>query len=160
MRNDKFYKIIIIALLLLNMGVLGYLWFGNNRHPEPGGPHRVDELIINKLHLDDKQQHQFQGLKEQHHSQMIKIQQEEGRLHKQLFALLKNDSIDDIERDRLMVHLQENDKRKEEVTFEQFRKLRGILQKEQQPDFDMLVEEIASQIMGRHRDGPPPPGRP
>jgi Spy/CpxP family protein refolding chaperone len=169
MNNGRFYKIVIILLLLLNGGILAFLWVkGNNpEHEHPGGRPghgRVDRLMSDKLHFTQEQEQQMQVLKDEHHGQIMEIQKEEQQLHKELFQLLKAPSTDTIAKNNLMARLGANDLRKEEVTFEHFRKIRAILKPEQLPMFDELMEEIASHIMAPHRGGrpgmppPPPPG--
>lgn len=173
MRNEQFYKIVIVLLLLLNGGTLAFLWMNNNKEqqmghmpPRPGRNH-VDRMMSEKLNLTPDQENTFQLLKEEHHGQMVAIQHEESQLHKDLFLLLKSSNIDTAARNEFFRKLAENDREKEDVTFEHFVKLRLILTPDQVGEFDKLVEEIASQIlshprMGRggpppHPDGPPPP---
>jgi protein CpxP len=155
MRTDNFYKVIIIVLLLINMGTLGYLWLGRGGHHDgpPGGPHpgRPDRMIIERLHLNEQQQEQFNELKHEHHSQMLEVQETTGRLHKELFTLLQNDSMNTGKKDSLLQLIQQGNLQKEMVTMEHFRKLRAILTEEQKPLFDDLVEDIAERIMGPHR---------
>lgn len=166
MKNEQFYKIVIVLLLLLNGGTLVFLWVNNNRqqerppHATPHGRNPVDRMMSEKLGLTQEQEEQFRGLKQEHHGQMTEIQQEEKQLHQDMFLLLKADHTDTAARNAFMTKLEANDRKKEEVTFEHFRKLRLILTREQKPRFDDLVEEIASQILSHRRqgrDGPPPP---
>lgn len=104
MRKDKFYRIVIIALLLLNFGVLAYLWIGNNkpeghhpRHEEPAG------FIIESLQLDGAQQEQFNELKHAHHQASRELRQEGRDLHDALFRLLTNDVIESTAVDSLHI---------------------------------------------------------
>jgi hypothetical protein len=159
MKSERFYKIIIICLLLLNIGILSWIWFGapsKHRHPE-----RPDKIIVDRLKLDEQQQNQFESLRDEHHNQMMSIQGEDGRLHDALFALLKKEPVDTIAEVVLLRQLQDNDIKKDQVTFEHFRKLRAILKPEQKLLFDNFISELSRQIMGPHppgepNDGPPP----
>jgi len=173
MRNEQFYKIVIVLLLLLNGGTLVFLWMNNSKQQDtpphmvpPHGRNPVDRMMSEKLALTQAQEELFRGLKDEHHRQMTEIQQEERQLHQDMFLLLKADNTDTTAKNAFMAKLELNDRIKEEVTFEHFRKLRLILTPEQKPKFDELMEEIASQILSQHRrqgsDGPPPPppGRP
>lgn len=174
MKNDHFYKIVIVLLLLLNAGTLGYLWLSKDKpghspadmRPGPGHRNHVDRLMSEKLQLSAEQEDLFHGLKMEHNEQMIELQKQERKLHTDLFILLKAKNIDTAAKNNYLVQLERNDRMKEEVTFEHFRKLRAILKPEQEPKFDELVEEIASQILSHRRigrgpqgppDGPPPP---
>jgi protein CpxP len=168
MSNERFYKIVIILLLLLNGGTLTYLYIGQNKGGQQqgpgmhrGGPNPVDRMMTERLQLTPEQEDAFRILKDEHHSQIMDIQQEEKQLHTDLFALLKTKDTDTTAKNALLSKLETNDRRKEEVTFEHFRKLREILTPEQDVRFDELVEEISSHIMSQHRPGgvPPPPPR-
>lgn len=146
-------------LLLLNVGVLGYLFMSrNDAGPGPGhGPHMgPDRIIIERIGLDEKQQEQFRSLKDEHHSQIMELQHADAKLHQQLFQLLKQQPIDTAAKNAIMSQLQNNDGIKEEVTFEHFRKLRAILKPEQQPKLDELVAELAGRVMGGDHRRPPP----
>lgn len=160
MKQGVFYKIVIVALLLLNTAVIGYLWLRPPAHPPyggPEGPHRVDAMIIDRLRLDEAQQRQFEELKHEHHGHMLDIQKQAGELHNHLFTLLQAEPVDTAARNSILTQLQANYLQKELVTFDHFKKLRGILRPEQKPDFDNFVEELGRRLM---QQGPPPEGRP
>lgn len=165
MKNERFYKIVIVLLLLLNTGTLAFLWMKANRTaPFPaGGPgkhNRVDRLMSEKLHFTPQQEDLMVNLKNEHHFQILEIQEEESKLHTELFGLLHSNNNDTAAKKAILDKLAANDTRKEEVTFEHFRQIRAILTPEQLPKFDELMEEIASHIMSHHpgrRGGPPPP---
>lgn len=165
MKNERFYKIVIVLLLLLNTGTLAFLWMKSNRPHQgtmgsPGKHNRVDRLMSEKLHFTPQQEDRMEGLKHEHHSQILIIQEEESKLHTELFGLLHSNNNDIVAKKVILEKLAANDTRKEEVTFEHFRQIRAILTPEQLPKFDELMEEIASHIMSHHPgrgEGPPPP---
>ena len=156
MKKEIFYKFIILALLLLNFGILAIMWQRkDDRRPMPpaggGGPARI---IIDRLHLDEQQQKQFDVLREDHHSHMMDIQQESKKLHDELFDLLKADNVDTVKRNALIVQIQNNEAQKEQITFDHFAKVRAMLRPDQKTAFDGLIQDILRQ-MGGH----PPQGR-
>jgi hypothetical protein len=155
MTKEHFYKWVILLLLLLNFGILTYLVFRGDNHrmgpPPPGRGNPVDEVIINRLKLDEAQQARFDELKHEHHAQMLDLQETSSELHKALYAGLESTTPDSNGQDSLMQLLQTNALQREAVTYDHFRKLRGILRPGQQPAFDGLVEEISERIMGPHR---------
>jgi protein CpxP len=152
MKTDSFYKIVIVALLLLNLWTLVYLLKTEKAPPpHPDGPRKTDQMIIERMSLDEKQQELFDELKHEHHSQMLEIQKESGRLHRSLFKLLQNEVIDTAAKDSLLLLIQQTNMDKELVTFDHFQKLRGILRPEQYKGFDDFVEELSRRIMGPHR---------
>ncbi len=157
MKTDNFYKIVIIALLVINACTLGYLFLNHSNQPREGRHgNPIDRLIIERLQLTEAQQDQFDMLKHEHHGQMMDCQQESSQLHSGLFALLKDKNKDTATVDSFMQLILVNSHKKEMATYDHFEKLRAILTPEQQPKFDELVEEISRSIMAPHR----PEGRP
>lgn len=159
MKQNIFYKIVIVTLLLLNTAVIGYLWLRPGVRPHDGPPHegRPDGLIIERLRLDDAQQQRFEELKQEHHSQVLEIQKEAGALHNSLFALLQADAPDTAARDSIIALLDAGYRRKELVTFDHFKKLRSILKPDQKADFDVFVDELGRRLMEQPHG---PEGRP
>ena len=153
MKKEIFYRVFILLLLLLNFGVLGYLLIEKDHRQKPG-PEGIDNMIIKRLKLDEGQQEQFDRLKHEHHGQMMQIDEESGNLHRQLFDVLKKEPLDTAKKNRILSKLEFNYLQKELVTFEHFKKLRGILQADQKPLFDDFVDEL-----GRHLIVPPPDRR-
>jgi protein CpxP len=149
MKQERFYKFVILLLLLLNGAVIGYLLIDMKQSPGPHG--RPDDLIIVRLQLDVQQQQQFFELRDEHHSQMMEITRASAGLHGQLFTLLKKEYPDDQLKDSLLTVIQGVNIKKELITYEHFRKLRAILKPEQIPAFDSLVTEIGMRIMEPHR---------
>ena len=156
MSRESFYRVIIIALLVLNFGILGFLWMGRHgdmppgRRPEPAG------FIIEKLQLDDAQQARFQQLRNTHHKRDMELREESRNLHDALFSLLKNEAADSAKIDNLYNLISVNDRAKEQLNFNHFKELKTILKPEQQKLYQEFIEDIAKQF------GPPPPhgGRP
>jgi Spy/CpxP family protein refolding chaperone len=158
MKQSVFYKVVIVALLLLNTAVIGYLWLRPPGRMQDGPPHDgpPDRMIVERLRLDDAQQKQFEELKHEHHSYVLDIQKDAGELHHQLFSLLQADPLDTAARDSVITRLEAVYRRKELVTFDHFKKLRAILRPEQKAEFDDFVAELGRRLM----EPPRPGGRP
>jgi hypothetical protein len=156
MKKENFYRIIILALLLLNFGILGYLWKSNGnehrppQHVEPAG------LIIDRLQLDAKQQSAFEELKHAHQQASRKLRDESRELHDALFNTLTNADTGAV--DSLMVQIAKNDEAKELLNYHHFKELKTILKPEQYHLYDEFIEDIARQF--GPRQGPPPGERP
>ncbi len=149
MKKESFYKVLILLLLLINLGIIAFLWFNHPHHPGP-----PDKMIIERLKLDPGQQAKFDVLKHEHHEQIVQIDEQSANLHRHLFDLLKSEPVDTASKNTLMLKIKENESKKETVTFEHFQKLRGILRPDQKPLFDDLIQELSHQLM-HQPDGPP-----
>jgi len=149
MKKESFYKVLILLLLLIDLGIIAFLWL---HHPHYPGP--PDKMIIERLKLDADQQSKFDVLKHEHHEQIVGIDEQSADLHRQLFDLLKSEPVDTASKNLLLMKIKENDSKKEVVTFEHFQKLLGILRPDQKPLFDDLIQELSRQLM-HQPDGPP-----
>jgi Spy/CpxP family protein refolding chaperone len=153
MKQSVFYKIVIVALMLLNTAVIGYLWLRPPGGMHDGPPHDgpPDRMIIERLQLDEAQQKQFEELKHEHHSYILGIQREAGALHNSLFTLLQAEQLDTAARDSIITRLEAGYRRKELVTFDHFKKLRTILRPDQKAAFDDFVAELGRRLMEPHQ---------
>ncbi len=163
MRKDNFYRIIIICLLLLNISMLVFMWTRHVHTMGQGGHEGPGHIIIERLKLDEQQQQQFEVLKQEHHSQMMGIQETDGKLHDQLFNLLQKEPVDTTMENMLLHSIMENNMKREQVTFEHFRKIKEMLRPDQKALFDTFVADLGRIFAqppngrGPMHDGPPPP---
>lgn len=157
MKKDSFFKVVILLLLLLNAGILIYLWLPHDNRLPGKGPERPERIIIDRLKLDEQQRDQFRQLRDEHHAKMVQIQYETAHLHDSLFHLLQQSPIDTATKSRLLQEIAKNQMQKEEITFQHFEKLRDILRPEQQKLFYDFVADLSKQIL-RSGEGPPPQG--
>lgn len=156
MRKEVFYRVIIVALLLLNFGVLGYLWMGKKEMHQQGGPEgdrrkEPAEFIIKSLQLDEQQQMKFEELKHEHQRNMQIVREESKSLHDALYKELHKQTVDSNVVDSFMQLIVVNARQREMVNFNHFRDLKTILKPEQYKLYDEFIEAIA------RRFGPPPP---
>jgi Spy/CpxP family protein refolding chaperone len=155
--REKILIFIILFLVLVNSATLIMMWMNRPpfppHHGRPGGP--PDEIIIERLELDETQIKEFEKLKHEHHSQMMKINEESKELHKKYFELLESESVNDSIADVYEKQLANLSEQREEFTFIHFKKLKEICKPEQIKLFNDFVGEL-SRILGAPK-GPPPP---
>ncbi len=150
MSAERFYKIVIVLLLLLNTGTLAFLWLGRpDTAPHPPRPEH-DRIIVERLQLTADQQETFEALKHEHHTQILDIQRRSGMLHGELFRLLRSPEPDGPGKDSILALIQQTNLDKELVTYEHFKKLRQILNDSQKPAFDQLAADMSARIMAPH----------
>jgi Spy/CpxP family protein refolding chaperone len=156
MEKNRFLKIIIVCLLLLNLGILAFLFLGNrrggrdHRHgPPEDGPAK---FIIEELQLDAHQQDQFNGLKKEHQKQMRQLQ-DSIKTQRDLLpdAIINgNNAV----ADSITNNIGHYQQRIEYLTYEHFVKVKGICTEEQKKKFKNIIQDIL-EMMGP-RKGPPP----
>lgn len=149
MKKETFLIVVVIALLLLNFGTLGYLFLQQKQSLPFHRPPRPDKLIIEKLQLNKQQINQFELSKRKHRDGMNYFENEAAQLHAAYFSLLKSVNYNKTEKDSLEKLLAHNQTQKDSVTFLHFEELKSICTTEQLPHFNNLIEEIG-EILTSH----------
>lgn len=159
MKKEKLLIIVILVLVLINSATLLMMWMNRPPHPpmHGKGPHkRPDKMIIEKLKLDEAQQEKFSGLKEEHHSNMVRIDDELRKIRNSYYGELKKENADSVLTDSLEKKSGQLAIEREKATFDHFLKLKALCKPEQLEDFYKLTEEL-SEIFSKPPG--PPPGR-
>lgn len=162
MEKTKLLTLIVIVLLVVNAGTLGYLIFNSIKQNEPnpnqkGGP---AAFIIKKLKLTEQQQVAFEELKFEHRSGMMRKQDSIRTLHQEMFNYLKSDVPNVVAADSVATIISLRKKELDMFTFHHFRQLREICSPEQKQLFDTFINEIQQAITSPpqppHGGGRPP----
>ena len=150
MEKTKFLMVVIVALLLLNMGTLAFLWFGHRPpHPTQGGKPEAATFLIQELRLDEGQKAQYDQLFWAHRGRMDSLKDKLNQNRQQFFnGLPVGDST------RVQAVL-DNQRQLEMELFNHFRAVRTICRPEQQTQFEAVIQQVLK--MSRHPDGPPIP---
>jgi periplasmic protein CpxP/Spy len=156
MEKNRFLKIIIVGLLLVNIGMLTFLFLGNKKggrdhhhrgHMEEGPA----KFIIEELRFDEKQQDQFNELKKEHQSQMRQLQ-DSMKIQRELLPdiIIKGDNA---MADSISNKIGRYQQQIEYLTYQHFVKVNGICNEEQKKKFKNIIQDIL-EMMGP-RKGPP-----
>lgn len=154
MKKETLLTTAVIALLLLNFGTLGYLFFQHPPHERPG---RLDREIVETLQLNAAQQQQFEQLKTAHHQQMLAADGAYREALDNYFALLKNDSFMPAQRDSLQAVLSRIQQDRVTVTFQHFSELKALCSAEQRQHFAELLPSLMQVMLPPRRDRQGPP---
>lgn len=154
MDNSKFLKIVIVALLLINMATLGFMWSVHFRDGEPHhGQGDTFMFLTRELKLDAKQRLEYEQLRKQHHEAAEELQHKNKDLHDNLFKLLHTSIIDSLMVDNCTESIAAYQKQLELLTFYHFQKVRAICNPEQQKRFDGVIQDALRMM------APKPPGK-
>ena len=160
MDNSKFFKIVILILLLINMATLTFIWSTSQRQQNfQSRPPDVGEFLTKKLELNEAQQKQFEELKHAHHEKVEVLRENNKKLHNDFFDLLKQPSVDSTTLRIAADAIMDNQRAIEMVTFYHFKEVRAICTPAQQKKFDEVISE-ALRMMSPRPPGPPNGGPP
>lgn len=154
--------ILVVLLLLVNLVTLAGVWkyVLANEHHGPPPPHSPGAFLIEKLNLNEEQVKLFDGLREEHFSQM-KALQEHIKVEKEaLYDVLQDPNADSAKSTKHMQTIMRYEEQLERITFEHFKQVRAICNPQQQQHFDVIIDEVIRMMNRQPRKGPPPPLHP
>ena len=159
MSESRFLKLVVIGLLLLNAGTLGYLLLGERggnggprggmEHPVhrggPGGPAR---FLRERLQLTDAQESQYRDMRDSHRASVIQIRSRIRDARRKLYGLMHDGTqpADSVAAVPLLDSMAAAQREIDSVTFAHFQELRGICTPEQQKKFDAVIEEALDEL--------------
>ena len=157
MAKQKILLATVVVLLIVNIATLTFLWMQYRRPSEPAPGMAARDFIVKEVGLTLSQQQQYDSLRKIHRKSVIGLNDENKRLHDQMFENVGATAIDSIMLDSMAYKLSQNEVKRQKITLYHFRELRKILTVEQQSKFDNILKE-ALKIIGRpaaHRNKMP-----
>ena len=155
MKRETLLTIAVAVLFLLNVGTLGFLWFGRMHHHPP--PHRrppIDATLLDALQFTPEQEEKFEELKHEHHGKMIELDQQYDLAVEEYFSLLKSDTAGVATRDSSERKIGDIQTERARVTLEHFREVKALCNAEQQKKFDAVIPKLVEiMIPPRHPKG-------
>jgi len=137
MTKNRFYIFIIIGLLISNILLVAFVL--SRRPPHHSGPR---DLIIERLHFDEKQVQQYDALIQKHRTQITEKEQGMMNLKTQYYSLLKNNN--QTKGDSLVLQIGKISMETEKINFKHFQDIRKICYPDQMKNFDNLIEDFES----------------
>ncbi|MFK8044121.1 MAG: hypothetical protein AB8B72_01400 [Crocinitomicaceae bacterium] len=141
MKTKQFYKIAAIVLLVLNIGLVTFFVLNKKRHHQPG-----HLKAIKMLNLNESQADEFKSLAEAHHQSMVEINKEQAELltkhFKSLYDLPNSPNAGDL------TFYSDLEVKKINITYDHFKDVRGILDKEQQVYYQEFIEKTVQKALG------------
>ena len=149
MKKETLLTTAVIALLLLNLGTLGFLFFRPGPHPPGAKRPPLDRRIEKRLHLDAAQQQTFKQLKSAHQQQIQASDRAYRETMEQYFALLKNEMPDTAQQDSLLGVLSQIQGNRTTMTFQHFQDLKALCKPNQKEEFAAMLPELMEVILPR-----------
>lgn len=156
----RMYKIIwaiIILLILMNAGILAYLYLQEKPEPsqKPLSPPFV--MIEQGVGMNDTQKSEYQRLREEHHEQVVALRAQMAKIRLALYHSATPQANDSLL--TIVGNLQKNT---DSITYIHFMNVRRMLDEQQKKKFDQILPGIVQQMLMPQRRPPhdmPPPDR-
>ena len=149
MQEAKFLKVIIVALLLLNFGTLGYLWLGGPGQRQDGNREHENaaQYLRRTLKLTAAQEAHYRALREAHHAAVERIRDDMRARECVLYQLLATPAKPDSGKAIACVDsIAAGQKRIELITFWHFKEVRDLCLPAQQQEFDRVIGEALNRL--------------
>ena len=128
------------------------MWFGNPHSNQMLHRPEVARFLSHELNFTDEQESKFKILREDHHSKVESLRDQNKNLHDEFFNLMNASPSDSSKALALADSIAALQKQIELITFYHFQQVRTICSPEQQKKFDTVINEAL------HMMAPKPPG--
>jgi periplasmic protein CpxP/Spy len=157
MSKMKLLSIAVIGLLILNLGIVGFLFFSKPLRPldRPNGRPPFERIkpqneIIEGLHFDSDQVRQYEILIEEHQVSIRTLNDSIRNVKSMLYLMLNAENISD--KDSLIETLGSLQKGIERIHYEHFAEVKKLCRADQLSDFEELTTRLAG-FFGRQDQG-------
>lgn len=143
MKKLKFYKLLVIVLVLLNATTLFFLFKG--LRPQ-GRPDR--NQLIAHLGLEGKAKEMVLQLQDIHFQQKDALINKSRRLHEELFTVFNDASKDSLDVQEKIDQIVENQRDIEQMTFDYFKEVTDYCNTDQKRQLKELIHIVLRQTAG------------
>lgn len=150
----------VIGLLLLNVGIICFLFFSRpNRNPE-GNQRRHKEFISEKLHFDANQNGKYESIIPIYKDKIDSLDAINRKLKSELYSQLKLQVVNSAIKESIITLFLANQKRIEELHFKHFQDIKSICKASQLDDFNALTQEFGKMFSNQNSKPHPPREKP
>lgn len=160
MDKIKLLTYAVIGLLLLNVGIIGFIFFSRpNRNPEENH-RRPKEIIAEKLHFDANQIDKYESIIPIYKDKIDSLDAINRELKSELYSQLKSQVVNSAIKDSIITLFLANQKQIEQLHFKHFLDIKSICKASQLQDFNALTQELGKMFSNQNSKPHPPGGRP
>ncbi len=153
----------VIGLVILNLGIISFLYLSRPYPNQDDNRRKPKDIIIDKLHFNAPQIKKYEDIIKKYRFTIDSINTNNREVKAELYTMLKLASVNKKVKDSLIQLTLVNQKRIEEANFKHFQDIKNICNKSQIDDFNDLTEELEKLFSNINRKPPPefrPPPRP
>ena len=160
MDKVKLLTYAVIGLLLLNVGIICFLFFSRpNRNPEENH-RRPKEFIAEKLHFDANQNEKYESIIPIYKNKIDSLDAINRKLKSELYSQLKLPVVNTIVKDSIINLFLANQKQIEQLHFKHFLDIKSICKASQLQDFNALTQELGKMFSNQNSKPHPPREKP
>ncbi len=153
MERERLLTIAVVFLFILNIAVVGFLFF---RKPGPPPPPELFKVIVRELELDESQQKTFFYLRDEHRDMIDDLDRKFKDTFEVYMNLLQQENPATTVHDSLENQMALIEKSKASITLQHFQKVKELCNDEQKKKFNALVPELTRYIARPRNQRPHP----
>ena len=139
--TNKFLLVSTILLLLANIALVAFIFFGRGKKPAGGGKDMFDKLV-KEIGMDGAQKKKYDSMREAHFTKIRPLFDSMRVTRQELFKLIKTDSVNDSLVNVYTNRISEKQTLADKLTLEHFRKVRSFLNADQQIKYEAFVQKM------------------
>jgi hypothetical protein len=141
----------VIGLVLLNIGIIGFLYISRpNDNPHDLGK-KPKDIIIEKLHFDANQIQKYEDIIKVYRNTIDSLNNNSKEIKAVLYTQLKQPIVNNKVKDSLIQLTLVNQKRIEEANFKHFQDIKNLCTKSQLEAYNSLTEELEKLFSNQNR---------
>ena len=142
MNKTKLLSIAVIILLLLNIGILSFLFF--KKHDNHKNEKKMPkDIVIEKLHFDKNQIEMYEETIASHQKEIHSLDSSIKKTKNELYQLLNSETNYFEQKNSLLLKLADYQKQIETTHFNHFLEIKNICKEDQLADYELLTEELS-----------------
>lgn len=149
MEKLKFYKLIILVLVLVNLLTIGTIWLIKSKGPRPMPHERNMTFLSGELGFTGTDKEKLDALETQHHTEKRELLGKNKQLREAMFALLKNNSTDSLRINQYVDSILTNQKQIELMTYYHFNTVKLMCTPKQQIKLEETIAEAVRMAGGK-----------
>ena len=150
----------VIGLLLLNIGIICFLYFSRPNRKLEQINKSPKEIIIEKLHFDTNQIDKYETVIKIYKDQIDSLDFRNKEIKSELYSQLKSPVVAKAKKESIINLFLANQKRIEELHFKHFQDIKNICKASQLKDFNILTEELGKMFSNQNSKPHGPVGKP
>ena len=160
MNKLKLLMYSVIGLLLLNIGIICFLYFSRPNRKLEQINKSPKEIIIEKLHFDTNQIDKYETVIKIYKDQIDSLDFRNKEIKSELYSQLKSPVVAKAKKESIINLFLANQKRIEELHFKHFQDIKNICKASQLKDFNILTEELGKMFSNQNSKPHGPVGKP
>lgn len=137
---------ITLALFLLNLGLVGWMWFFPQRQPNGPRGETPGQFLEKELAFTPQQKEEFRILREDHHRKTKVLRDSIRQMKEAFFRHIGKTGVTDSALVQKSNAIAEKIAQIDKITFQHFSDVRKICSPQQQAKFDDVIDEMLRRL--------------